>query len=80
MSLLNIFPKSVISEDINDDINRMKIQMADINVRKSRAMKVFDDQINVLQKQLLQKQKMSGNQAQQPNQPNQNMQQPAPQI
>jgi hypothetical protein len=77
MSLLNIFPKSIMNEDANDDINRLKIQMSDLQVRKARAVKIFDDQMNTLQKQLLQKQKTVSATQPQMNQP---MQQPQPQI
>ena len=78
MSLLNIFPNTIIAEDINDDMNRLKIQISDLNVRKARAVKVFDDQINTLQKQLLQKQKTAG--IQQPNPQNNQQFQQTPQL
>lgn len=69
----------IFSEDINDDINRIKLQLSDLQVRKSRAVKTFDDQIVRLEKQLLTKQKSFNTQPQPSvnNQQNtQNMQQP----
>jgi hypothetical protein len=48
-----------LSEDIGLDISRIQTQIADLNARKQRAMKVYDDQLRNLQNQLAQKQKMN---------------------
>jgi|694.fasta_scaffold00131_33 hypothetical protein len=55
MSILDFMHSDLkdINEDINDDELRIQTQIADLNVRKNRAMKVYDDQVKRLQNQLL---------------------------
>lgn len=67
MNLLDL----LVTEDTNTDIYNINTQIADLNVRKNRAVKVFDDQIKRLQQQLATKTK----EAERTNQ-----QQPAPQL
>lgn len=56
MNLLDL-----MTEDTNDDIYNINTQIADLNVRKNRAIKVFDDQIKRLQQQLANKSKDAQN-------------------
>ena len=55
MSILDFMHSDLkdINEDVNDDELRIQTQIADLTVRKNRAMKVYDDQIKRLQGQLL---------------------------
>jgi len=56
MNLLDL-----MTEDTTDDIYNINTQLADLNVRKNRAIKVFDDQIKRLQQQLANKTKDAQN-------------------
>ena len=56
MNLLDL-----MNEDVTDDIYNINTQIADLNVRKNRAIKVFDDQIKRLQQQLANKSKDAQN-------------------
>jgi hypothetical protein len=53
-----------VVEDTNTDIQLLQTRIADINTRKMRAMKVYDDQLRVLQQQLTSKTKQSQVQSQ----------------
>jgi hypothetical protein len=76
-----------INEDVNNDIAHLQAQIADINLRKQKAIKVYDDQLRLLQQRLQQRSKQSEMQAKQQQRQNpqgqqvqQNQQgQPAPQ-
>lgn len=75
MTLLDL-----MKEDVNTDINNINTQIADLNVRKNRAAKVFDDQIKRLQQQLANKTKDAARTNQQAANQQQQAQQTAPQL
>jgi gas vesicle protein len=75
MNLLDL-----MTEDTTTDINNINTQIADLNVRKSRATKVFDDQIKRLQQQLANKTKEAQRTAPQLQNTQQQNQQTAPQL
>lgn len=54
-----------VSEDLNTEVQQIQTQIADITARKMRAMKVYDDQLRLLQQRLTAKTKQSSQQQQQ---------------
>lgn len=52
MTFIDIINSDLVNEDINAQIGTVNAQMADLNARKARATKVYDDQIRRLQLQL----------------------------
>lgn len=53
----------ILIEDITTDITMLQSRIADITVRKQRAMQVFDNQLKPLQMQVAQKTKMRATQS-----------------
>jgi hypothetical protein len=64
-----------VVEDTNTDVQMLQTRIADINSRKMRAMKVYDDQLRLLQQQLAAKTKQSQSQQDRMQQQTQQMQQ-----
>lgn len=57
--------EETVSEDLNSEVQQLQTQIADINARKMRAMKVYDDQLRLLQQKLSAKTKQNNQQQQQ---------------
>jgi hypothetical protein len=60
MKFTDIIDQELINEDVQAQINTVNTQIADLTVRKTRATKVYDDQIRRLQQQLVSLNKQAG--------------------
>lgn len=78
MKELNESVEETVVEDTNTDVQMLQTRIADITVRKMRAMKIYDDQLRVLNQQLAGKTKQSQQQAQPTHQQDQQAQQAQP--